>query len=160
MTCPTEIKGFFEKYRFLSNFWPVEVVYNNIKFTSVEHAYVAAKTTDVEIQQYVSRIWYARDAKRYGRKILLRPDWKTYRVQVMSDLLIQKFTQQPFERMLLETGNAYLEETNTWGDVFWGVCKGKGRNTLGKLLMKVRTALQIETGYQLPDDLNKPFEIE
>lgn len=40
--------------------------------------------------------------------------------------------------MLLKTGDEELVEGNTWGDTFWGVCKGKGRNELGKILMKVR----------------------
>jgi len=31
-----------------------------------------------------------------------------------------------------------LEETNTWGDKYWGVCNGEGENQLGKLLMKIR----------------------
>ena len=28
-----------------------------------------------------------------------------------------------------------------WGDVFWGVCKGKGKNRLGRILMAVRQEL-------------------
>jgi predicted NAD-dependent protein-ADP-ribosyltransferase YbiA (DUF1768 family) len=33
----------------------------------------------------------------------------------------------------------YLEETNHWGDVFWGVDKDKGgKNNLGIILMHIR----------------------
>ena len=45
---------------------------------------------------------------------------------------------------LLETGDVYLEETNTWGDVFWGVCNGKGENMLGQVLMLIRDELKAE----------------
>jgi len=40
--------------------------------------------------------------------------------------------------MLLQTGDEELIEGNKWGDRFWGVCKGKGKNNLGKILMKIR----------------------
>lgn len=43
---------------------------------------------------------------------------------------------------LLATGTRYLEETNTWGDTYWGVCEGKGLNMLGKTLMQVRDELR------------------
>lgn len=140
------ICGFFDRYRFLSNFAPVSVVYNNIEFTTVEHAYVAAKTTDVQQQQYVSRIYHAGHTKRYGRLLNIRPDWESIKLTVMRDLLIQKYTQMPYEQLLIDTGVAYLEETNTWGDRFWGVSNGKGSNHLGRLLMLIRAALQMEKG--------------
>ena len=35
-------------------------------------------------------------------------------------------------------------EGNNWNDTFWGVCRGKGRNELGKVLMKVRSELSKE----------------
>ena len=49
--------------------------------------------------------------------------------------------------LLLATGDAELQEGNTWNDTFWGVSSktGKGKNTLGKILMKVRGELQQNT---------------
>lgn len=80
--------------------------------------------------------------KKIGRNLPLRPDWETVKFDVMEDLLIQKFSQEPFMTQLLETGDAHLEETNHWSDVVWGVCNGVGENNLGKLLMKIRSELQ------------------
>ena len=45
------------------------------------------------------------------------------------------------------TGDAELIEGNTWHDNYWGVCScskcnGRGKNRLGKLLMKVREELR------------------
>ena len=56
----------------------------------------------------------------------------------MYKLLLQKLSNQSLKIRLLSTEDKYLEETNTWGDKFWGVYKNKGENNLGELLMKVR----------------------
>ena len=61
----------------------------------------------------------------------------------MLRVLRAKFAQNPELAMqLLATGTRYLEETNTWGDTYWGVCEGKGLNMLGKTLMQVRDELR------------------
>ena len=41
-------------------------------------------------------------------------------------------------------GEEYLEEGNTWHDTYWGVCNGKGKNKLGKILMQVREELKLD----------------
>lgn len=43
---------------------------------------------------------------------------------------------------LLATGVVNIEEGNSWGDTFWGVCEGHGENHLGKLIMEQRDALR------------------
>ena len=43
---------------------------------------------------------------------------------------------------MIETGDEYLEEGNTWGDRIWGTVNGKGQNNLGKILMRVREELR------------------
>jgi predicted NAD-dependent protein-ADP-ribosyltransferase YbiA (DUF1768 family) len=69
----------------------------------------------------------------------MRPDWESVKLQVMEDLLVQKFADEHLEKQLQETGDADLIEGNYWGDDFWGVDKKKGgKNHLGKLLMKIR----------------------
>jgi predicted NAD-dependent protein-ADP-ribosyltransferase YbiA (DUF1768 family) len=60
----------------------------------------------------------------------------------MYDLIKQKFAADPLRRMLLDTGDLYLEETNHWGDVCWGVCNGIGENMLGHTLMMVRDEIR------------------
>jgi len=59
-------------------------------------------------------------------------------VQVMYDLVLQKFQYANLRKLLLDTGGQYIQEGNTWGDRFWGVCNGIGENHLGYILMKVR----------------------
>ncbi len=61
----------------------------------------------------------------------------------MYRLLRAKFTQNSeIRQKLLDTGSAYLEETNYWHDTFWGVYNGNGENHLGKLLMLVRDEIR------------------
>jgi predicted NAD-dependent protein-ADP-ribosyltransferase YbiA (DUF1768 family) len=60
----------------------------------------------------------------------------------MREILIAKFSQnEDIKGKLLATGDTELIEGNTWGDTFWGVCRGEGTNWLGKLLMEVRTEI-------------------
>lgn len=136
------IKGFFGEYRWLSNFAPCSIVYDGIEYPSVEHAYVAAKTVDVnariELQSCTSG-----QAKRIGRTLQLRIHWEQLKVPLMRQFLIQKFTQEPYRSLLIETQGRYLEETNTWNDRFWGVC-GTGQNMLGSLIMDIRDSLTEE----------------
>ena len=62
---------------------------------------------------------------------------------VMKKLGRMKFEQHSDLAFLLkDTGSYYLEETNDWGDTYWGVCNGVGENNLGKILMEIRRELQ------------------
>jgi len=132
------VKEFQGQYRFLSNFWEALVQLDGQVYTSVEHAYQAAKSHDVHYRLSVLCARTAGDAKRLGRKVALRPDWEDVKVDIMLGLLRQKFTEPKLARLLLATGEQELVEGNYWGDTFWGVCQGKGKNQLGKLLMQVR----------------------
>ena len=73
-------------------------------------------------------------AKRLGRKVKLRDDWEEVKLEIMTEIVSQKFLQHPhLIEMLLQTGDEELIEGNKWD-----VCKGKGENHLGKILMKIR----------------------
>ena len=147
MMSKQKILGFHGSSAFMSNFVPVQVILDGIIFSSVEHAFVAAKTLDLEMREAIANIVSPGKAKRFGRKISLRQGWEQIKIDVMKDLLIQKFSQAHFTSQLLKTGDAYLEETNTWHDTFWGVHNGIGENNLGKLLMQIREDLkELERG--------------
>ena len=134
------IFGFKDEYDFLSNFAPCEVVYENVIYPTVEHAYQAAKSLDLKQRDIIRQLTYPGQAKRYGKKwIDIRPDWDKVKVGVMTQLLLQKFAQSFYWEKLNATGDLYIEETNTWGDTFWGVCDGKGQNVLGNILMEIRS---------------------
>lgn len=137
-----EILGFFGEHRWLSNFAPATIEFVGLYFPTVEHAYVASKTTDFKKQEEISKVVSPGKVKRLGRELVLRSDWDMVKMKFMYEFLKQKFNYETYANLLLSTENAYLEETNTWGDTFWGVCNGVGQNNLGKLLMQIRDELR------------------
>lgn len=136
---PYLILKFEGPFYFLSNFYdPALVDYLGAIYPTTEHAYQAAKSLDPMVRKRIREAKRPHDAKKKGRAIELRPDWEEVKDDVMLELLRQKFKTPELRQKLVETGDAYLEEGNWWGDVYWGVCKGKGLNKLGLLLMQVR----------------------
>ncbi len=139
-----KILGFKNGYRWLSNFWPSPIVdENHLTWKTVEHYYQACKATTEEDRELIRNSPKPGDAKRLGKKIKLREDWEQVKLKIMYHCVKLKFAQnEDLKQKLLETGNAYLEETNYWGDVCFGVCNGVGENYLGKILMQVRHELR------------------
>lgn len=133
-----KIDNFEGEFRFLSNFAPSVVHFDGMEFPSVEHAYQAAKTFDKDLRIKIRNAKTPNEAKKLGKKVKLRQDWDDVKIDVMLGLLEQKFAIPELHQLLLNTGDAELVEGNWWGDTFWGVCRGHGKNHLGKLLMTIR----------------------
>lgn len=138
---PEEIKGFFGPYRWLSNFHLCVIRYEGVDYPSVENAYMAAKTVAHSIREKFVGITPA-EARKLGQTIPLREDWEGIKSHIMKQLLEEKFSHEDLKEKLLLTGGRYLEETNWWGDRYWGVCDGEGKNILGQLLMIIRDDLK------------------
>jgi N-glycosidase YbiA len=139
MNAITRFRG---PHRWLSNFWPAKVILDGMEFSTVEAAYQAAKTLDLAVRAQIAALPTPGEAKRMGRKLVVREGWDGMKLKVMEDLLRQKFADADLRQKLLDTGDAYLEEQNAWEDFFWGVCDGKGENHLGKLLIAIRNGLR------------------
>jgi ribA/ribD-fused uncharacterized protein len=144
---------FKEEFSFLSNFFEGtsggEVVSEGLMYPTVEHFYQAQKTLDFETRKKFSEYRTPGIAKRQGRKLELRPDWESVKVDVMREALRQKFAKETLlGNMLMATFPAKLEEGNWWGDTFWGVDikTRKGQNWLGRLLMERRKELMMIDG--------------
>lgn len=138
------IKSFTGEYSFLSNFYGCFIPYMGLTFPTVEHAFQAAKSLDPEVRRRFQYCPSAADAKRCGKMVDLRPDWEQVKIDIMTDLIRIKFQHPELCKKLLDTESAYLEEGNRHRDTFWGTYAGKGRNELGKILMKVRDELSHE----------------
>lgn len=143
------ISSFREKFAFLSNFHPAQIIYNGCKFATAEHAFQAAKCVKISDELKIQQAPSPRMAKYLGRSIHLKPNWDTERNKVMEEILRLKFCRPDLRQLLLETKNKTLVEGNQWHDTYWGVCncskhKSVGQNHLGKLLMKIRTEIQVE----------------
>jgi len=136
------INRFNGNYAFLSNFHASPITYEGIQYPTAEHAFQAAKARTQEEKQYIAGLASPGLAKRAGRKVKLIENWDQKRVEIMTEIVRLKFTQNPeLAQQLLDTGDDELIEGNTWGDTFWGVCDGVGFNHLGSILMQIRSEL-------------------
>lgn len=136
------INNFKGRYFFLSNFYMCDVIINDIKYTNTESAFQSMKTNNINIRKSFSSLDPSR-AKSKGRRIQLREDWEKVKDNIMYEIVKSKFSQNKDLRLkLLETENEELIEGNDWNDTYWGVCNGKGKNMLGKILMRVRDELR------------------
>lgn len=139
------IKQFIGEHRFLSNFYPVTIIFRGQKYPSVEHAYMSAKCDDPKWKMTCqSTDMSAGEIKRLGRNVDLVSDWEEIKDNVMRVCLFHKFSQTKFKDLLLATGDQLLFEGNDWGDKYWGIDNktGEGLNKLGKLLMDIRADLK------------------
>lgn len=141
-----KIDSFKGPYRFLSNFYPAEVELDGVKYPSVEHAYQARKTNVRVEREIILNAKKASQAKALGQSVTKIEEWDEIKVDVMKELIRKKFYNKVLRAELLDTGDAELSEGNWWNDTFWGVCKGRGKNMLGKILMEVRKEIREEMG--------------
>ncbi len=143
------ILGFKGKYSYLSNMHIVGVSFRH-KFNSTfvfanssEHIYQAYKAKYAEDFEKVINASNPYEAKKLGRNIEMDKAFDKNKLQIMERIIRAKFSQNDtLKKALLETGSQYIEETNNWNDIYWGVCKGVGQNHLGKIIMKIREELR------------------
>lgn len=133
------INRFDKEYRFLSNFYEAPVTYNGVTYRNNEAAFQAQKCVE---RAHEFADMSAAEAKSAGRHAPLRPDWENVKINIMHDIVFEKFLHNAeLKDKLLATEGYDLVEGNTWGDRFWGRCNGAGKNHLGQILMLVREEL-------------------
>ena len=138
------IDRFDGEHRFLSNFYPAQVLLDGVVYPSAEHAFQAAKTTDESLRREILCCDTPGKAKQKGRRLPLRSDWETIKISVMEKLIHDKFLDPALRQKLIATGDAILVEGNWWGDTFWGICNKEGENHLGRILMRERDKINGE----------------
>lgn len=127
------ITSFTGEYHFLSNMEPCYLVYKRIWFSCSESAFQAEKEPTPEVFTRFSQ-YDGYTAKAKGKLLILRPDWNKVKDSIMYNIVYEKYKQNPgLLEKLLDTGDKYLIEGNTWNDTYWGVYKGKGKINLGIL---------------------------
>jgi ribA/ribD-fused uncharacterized protein len=138
------IKQIRDEHRWLSNFAPVTIKYKGIEYASSEHAYMSAKSDDMEWKsKCADKQITAGQIKRESRNIILIDNWDDIKLDVMADCIDLKFNEEPYRTLLIDTGDVLIEEGNTWNDTFWGINldTGEGENNLGKIIMEKRSKL-------------------
>jgi len=133
--------GFQDEYRWLSNFHLTNIEYKGFLYPSVENAFQASKYKREHRLPFTA--CSPAEAKKLGRKAILSNSWNNDRVLIMKELVDIKFNRNSLlGNMLVNTYNTTLIEVNTWSDVYWGQCKGLGKNILGIMLMEQRDILR------------------
>ncbi|KAF8067882.1 hypothetical protein FPV67DRAFT_1494080 [Lyophyllum atratum] len=127
-----------------TNFSQHPVVFEGKKYPTSEHLFQSFKFHDHKpyLAEHIRKcsskpsVAFA-EARRYQQDV--RPDWPHVNMEKMDITLWHKFTQHSsLKAELLATGDAELVEDSPI-DAFWGVGHdGKGRNELGKALMRLR----------------------
>jgi ribA/ribD-fused uncharacterized protein len=135
------------EYNFLSNMYEASFVCKaGFTWKSSEHYYQASKMTTSEDFEAVMNTPTPKKSKTLARSLPCIENWSEQKVEIMLGALLYKFDQNAdLKEKLLSTGNSPLIEGNYWGDTFWGVCDGKGRNTLGLALMFLRDVIYTNT---------------
>lgn len=132
-------------YGCFSNFAPYPFELGGRVWPTTEHYFQAQKFAGTEHEEAIRMVRSPMKAARMGRSRQrpLRSDWEQVKDEVMLAGLRAKFAQHADIRtVLLETGDAELVE-HTRRDRYWGDGgDGTGRNTLGRLLMRVRDELR------------------
>ena len=138
-----KIEEFRGEYNWLSNFASVPIEFDGRIYKSVEHAYISAKSNDKEWKDICAENYPAGELKKISKGIDVVPNWEDLKVTVMKQLLVNKFSQEPFKTKLIQTGDKHIQEGNYWGDIFWGVDlkSGFGENYLGRIIMDIREIL-------------------
>jgi ribA/ribD-fused uncharacterized protein len=147
------IKGFFDEYRWLSNFHVCQILWNGMLFTSTEAAYQSAKCLYKDDAMKFTQ-YDPKTAKQQGRLITrTRPQWDVVRFNVMAEVTFLKYLHhKDLREKLLDTADMYIEETNGWKDQYFGVYNGIGENNLGRILMATREYFKfLETKNKLID---------
>jgi ribA/ribD-fused uncharacterized protein len=151
-----KIDNFSGDFAFLSNFYPSPIKIDGKTYQTVEHYFQAFKACTINEQEKIRMAKTPKEAKKFGRETLIRPDWEVIKESIMEIALRQKFSPDGIlAERLIETGFAELIEGNNWNDCFWGVCKGEGKNKLGQLLMKIRCELTYEKAKEIFVELNE-----
>ncbi len=141
-----DIYGFKNEYRWLSNFYKLQEpidLYGCI-FHYTENLYQAFKCNKADDFILMASLTPG-EAKRFGKRVELNPDFEANKLSIMKQILDIKFRQEYFKRRLLATGNCLIFEENSWKDFFWGCHNGIGENHLGKIIMEIREELKKET---------------
>ena len=133
--------GHHNDYGWMSNFHQSHFKLDGYTWPTVEHFFQASKFEGTDLYHKIRKAKTPGEAKKLGQSRGLRPDWEKVKIKVMHRALRAKFQISTFRSMLKFTGDELIEEVSPY-DYVWGTGKdGKGKNLLGKLLMRVRTEI-------------------
>lgn len=135
-------------YGEFSNLFRREVVVRGVSFKTSEHAYQSRKARRPEVGTWMLAAPTPSLVAAAAHALLhwdVAPGWSRFRYAWMMECVAAKFGQhEDLQRVLLGTGGRRLVEVGSVdNDVNrrWGEVNGRGRNFLGRILMRVRADL-------------------
>jgi N-glycosidase YbiA len=135
-----------DPYGEFSNFASFPFDLDGERWPTSEHYFQAQKFIELEYRERIRMKASPAIAARLGRsrKVTIRPDWESVKVDVMRRAVFARFTaHSELQALLLSTGDELLIEAAD-GDAFWGHGADRaGQNWLGRILMEVRSSLQV-----------------
>ncbi|MDY3766241.1 MAG: NADAR domain-containing protein [Lachnospiraceae bacterium] len=141
---PKEIIQFKGEYAFLDNSFPADIEYEGLTYPSAESAFQASKLLDHKARMPFTA--YKQDkVKQRGNSIKPYDGWEAKQLEIMEEILREKFLQHPdlYEK-LLQSREYKLIAGNQKKDKYWGVnlITWEGENHLGEILMKLRNEFE------------------
>ncbi|UZR97940.1 NADAR family protein [Chondrinema litorale] len=134
-----------DQYGEFSNFALYPIKLKGKCWPTSEHYFQAQKFAGTEHENKIRKSASPMKAAELGRKrkVKIRRDWDKVKDNVMYDAVKAKFIQhKDLKNLLLETEEIQLVE-HTENDNYWGDGgDGKGKNMLGKILMRLRDELK------------------
>ena len=145
MPDPIKFYSVAASYGEFSNFAPYPIRLKGKVWATSEHYFQAQKFAGTPHETKIRKAASPMKAAELGRtrKVRIRDNWDHTKDNVMLEAVRAKFTQHnDLKELLIDTGDALLIE-HTENDDYWGDGgNGKGKNKLGKILMKVREELR------------------
>lgn len=141
---PTDdvIGPFKEGHSYLSSFAAISFEVWGNRFPTAEHAYQAGKAIGKPEQfRQIREADSIVEARKLGHQMDRPAHWDEIRDRCMVEIVTAKFGQNPeVQKKLVDTAPTPIVAFNSWGDTYWGaeLDTGRGRNTLGRILMGVR----------------------
>lgn len=139
-----------DPYGCFSNFSPHPINIADHTWTTVEHYYQSQKFVGTEHEPLIATIRAVKtpqEAAALGRDRcrVMRKDWEQVKVEIMYQAVLKKFlTHLDIQAVLLSTQEVLIVEDSPT-DYYWGCgFQRTGQNQLGKILMQVRQAIQLE----------------
>lgn len=125
----------------LSNFYPCWIVWRGKMYPSVEHAYQHTKALHHNNFRAAKNILRgnAIEARRQTRRITPSISWDLTKGDLIEDLLVLKFRQEPFKAVLLSACPRLVHPVS---DSYWGCgINGFGSDKMSQLLNCVRITI-------------------
>ncbi|CAM5779653.1 NADAR family protein [Rhizobacter fulvus] len=133
-------------YGAFSNLYPRQIEFEGRAYPTSEHAYQAGKASKPAVREWILNAPSPSLAAMAAHGLYVWdvvPNWSQIKFDRMRAVLRAKFDQHAdLKELLLSTGSTRLVEAGTVSNAvnrLWGEVNGKGENTLGIMLMELRS---------------------